>query len=124
MYYGNYDPNGTYIGFYVKDIHGDNIPTSNIELSEAEWQEALTGNYKVIGGKHTYCDSELPAEGEIEDQKLAILDAEYQQQFAELSQALGIATLAENTNLTTSIKADYLTLKTEYDTKRGEVNGG
>jgi hypothetical protein len=122
MYYGNYENDGNYIGFYTKDIHGENIPTPNIELTDEEWQEALTGNYKVIKGKHTYA-SYVPTTSEIRQQQLSTLDAEYQPQFTSLSQALGMATLSDNTVLITSIKADYVALKTEYDTKRGEIDG-
>ncbi len=122
MYYGNYDNEGKYIGFYTKDIHGKNIPAPNIELSEKEWQEALTGDYKVLKGKHTYAPY-VPTIDEIKQQELSTLDAEYQPQFAELSSALSMATLSDNTNLLTSIKADYAALKAEYDAKRGEING-
>jgi len=122
MFYGNYDSDGNYIGFYTKDIHGENIPTPNIELSEREWQEALTDNYKVINGRHTYCEP-VPLDIEqIKQQKLTVLDAEYQSQFAELSEAFGIATLGDNIDLIANIKTDYVELKAEYDTKRGEIN--
>lgn len=53
MYKGTYNENGEYTGFYVEGIH-ENIPEPNIELTEEEWQEAFTKNYKVIEGKHTY----------------------------------------------------------------------
>jgi len=53
MYKGTYSENGEYTGFYVEGIH-ENIPQPNIELSEEEWQQALSKNYKVINGKHTY----------------------------------------------------------------------
>ncbi|WP_083572220.1 phage tail assembly chaperone [Flavobacterium johnsoniae] len=53
MYKGTYNENGEYTGFYVEEIH-ENIPQPNIELSEEEWQQALSKNYKVINGKHAY----------------------------------------------------------------------
>ncbi|MDP5201120.1 tail fiber assembly protein [Flavobacterium sp. DG2-3] len=53
MYKGTYNENGEYTGFYVEEIH-ENIPEPNIELTEKEWQEALSKNYKVIEGKHTH----------------------------------------------------------------------
>ncbi|UTN03984.1 phage tail assembly chaperone [Flavobacterium bizetiae] len=53
MYKGSYNENGEYTGFYVEGIH-ENIPQPNLELSEEEWQQALSKNYKVIDGKHTY----------------------------------------------------------------------
>jgi len=53
MYKGTYNENGEYTGFYVEGIH-ENIPKPNIELTEEEWQQALSKNYKVINGKHAY----------------------------------------------------------------------
>jgi len=53
-YLGHYTTEGTYKGFYVEEIHGKNIPTPVLELTEKEWQEALTGEYRVIEGIHTY----------------------------------------------------------------------
>ncbi|MTH18284.1 hypothetical protein GKZ88_22125 [Flavobacterium sp. LC2016-01] len=32
----------------------ENIPQPNIELTEEEWQQALSKNYKVINNKHTH----------------------------------------------------------------------
>jgi hypothetical protein len=52
-YKGTYDQNGEYTGFYVEEIH-QNIPKPNIELTDEEWQQALTKNYKVINGIHTH----------------------------------------------------------------------
>jgi hypothetical protein len=54
IYYGHYNEDGEYRGFFTKEIHGDNIDAPNIELSEEQWQEALTGNFRVIDGAHTY----------------------------------------------------------------------
>jgi hypothetical protein len=122
-YFGAYDSAGEYTGFYIVDIHGENIPTLSIELTETEWQEALTGNYRVIDGKHTYSPY-IPTDEEIKAQKITALDAEYQPQFYELSQALGITTLSDNTTLITGIKADYLDLKAEYDEKREVITNG
>ena len=54
IYYGHYNEDGEYRGFFTKEVHGDDIYEPYIELSESEWKEALTGNYKVINGAHTY----------------------------------------------------------------------
>jgi hypothetical protein len=64
-----------------------------------------------------------PTAAEIKTQKLQDLDWQYQPQFAELVNALGVATLSDSTDLIASIKADYADLKAEYDTKRGEIDG-
>jgi hypothetical protein len=53
MYKGTYNEVGEYTGFYVEGIH-ENIPQPNIELTTEEWQQALSKNYKVIDGKHTF----------------------------------------------------------------------
>ncbi|HWR42554.1 hypothetical protein [Sporomusa sp.] len=58
---------------------------------------------------------------EIKDAELSTLDAEYQPQFTELTQALGLATLDGNQVLIDGIKADYSELKAEYQTKRAEI---
>ncbi|MDY0990255.1 hypothetical protein BSF41_40660 [Flavobacterium sp. ACN2] len=53
MYKATYNENGEYTGFYVEEIH-ENIPQPNIELTEEEWQQGLSKNYKVIEGKHAF----------------------------------------------------------------------
>jgi hypothetical protein len=54
MYYAHYNEEGIYTGFYLEDLHGNNIPTPNIVLTPQEWSQALTGDYRVIDGLHTY----------------------------------------------------------------------
>lgn len=61
-YYGKYNNEGIYTAFYNNEIHGNNIPPNCIELNYDQWQEAITGNYKVINNKHvkyTKLQSEL-----------------------------------------------------------------
>lgn len=124
MYLAHYDAEGNVLGFYKQGMHTD-IPEPTLEISEEEHQEYFGKNqsYKVIDGKWTYIEPQQPTAVEIKQQKISVLDAEYQPKFAELSMALGMATLADNTALITSIKVDYVALKTEYDTKRGEIDG-
>lgn len=59
--------------------------------------------------------------GEIKANKIAILDAEYQPQFAELAQSLGLATLDGNQTIIDGIKSDYSALKKVYNTKREAI---
>lgn len=66
MYKGTYNENGEYTGFYVEGIH-ENIPKPNIELNEKEWQQALSRNYKVIEGKHSYAPYAQSSEELIEN---------------------------------------------------------
>lgn len=48
-----YNSNGEYTGFYDDKIH-ENIPNPYIELTEEQWQQALSKNYRVVDGVHTY----------------------------------------------------------------------
>jgi hypothetical protein len=80
--------------------------------------------------KSTYGDWEQvdinfipPAAVPTKEQLLLSLDTEYQPQFAELSRALGLASLAENQLGIQGIKEDYNALLTEYNAKRGVING-
>lgn len=54
-YYGKYNEIGDYISFYSTDIwKEEDIPVEEcIELTREEWQQGISGNYKVIDGKHT-----------------------------------------------------------------------
>lgn len=124
MYYGNYDDNGTYIGFYIPKIHGDNIPTPYIELPEQEWREALTGEYKVVNGKHSYSPPPEPTAEETINSQLSTLDTEYQPQFQELQLAWAAASMDGNTELATGIQADYVALKSDYQVKREAIING
>ena len=135
-----YNEAGKYHSFYNIDElkyypEFDNIKTEDgnydlsklkflyVLLSYAEWQEALSGQYKVVDGIHTYIAPTPPTAEEIAQQALIALDNEYEPRFTQLSQALGMATLSDNADLNTSIKADYIALKAEYDTKRGDIIG-
>ncbi|WP_094605335.1 hypothetical protein SPSIL_002620 [Sporomusa silvacetica DSM 10669] len=55
-YLAAYDTDGKYMGFYPSDMFDlyTDIPVTNIELTEEQHQEAMTGNYKVVDGAHTY----------------------------------------------------------------------
>lgn len=54
IYYATFNETGDYTGYYTKEIHGDNIPTPNVELTEEQWKEAITGRYKLVDGVHTH----------------------------------------------------------------------
>lgn len=73
IYYGHYNEDGFYRGFFTNEIHGDNIDEPYIELSEEQWKEALTGNYKVVNGAHTYV---APPENAEEIRMYAMLRSE------------------------------------------------
>jgi len=50
-YYGHYDNEGKYLGFYNEEVHSKNIPDGCIKLTETEWQKAISGEYIVVNGK-------------------------------------------------------------------------
>ena len=62
IYYATINELGEYIGFYTKEMHGDNIPTPNVELNEEQWIQAYTsvkeGKWKWIDGEHTFVSYE------------------------------------------------------------------
>lgn len=70
IYYGHYNEEGLYRGFFTKEVHGDNIDEPYIELTEEQWKEAISGRYKVVNGKHTYV---APPENEAEIKAYSIL---------------------------------------------------
>lgn len=62
IYYATINELGEYTGFYTKQMHGDNIPTPNVELNEEQWIQAYTsvkeGKWKWIDGEHTFVSYE------------------------------------------------------------------
>ncbi len=72
IYYATIDDSGNYTGFYTPTIHGDNIPTPNVELTEQQWNEANTfskdGKWKWKDGEHTFV---LHTQQQLDDWELA-----------------------------------------------------
>ena len=54
-YYGLYDNDGYYLGFYPTDIWAEeDIPAGNkIELTKEQWQEGILNTCRVVDGQHT-----------------------------------------------------------------------
>ena len=54
-FFGTYDENGFYTAFYSTDVwKEENIPSESVELTREQWQQGLSGEYKVVDGVHTY----------------------------------------------------------------------
>lgn len=86
--------------------------------------EVIFADYATVEEKNTafpLYNSGIPIP--TKEQLIASLDSEYQPQFAELSRALGLASLAEDQLGIQAIREDYNTLLGEYNTKRGVING-
>jgi len=124
MYFAHYDQNGQILGFYTSDIHGDNIPTPNIEITYEQWQECLNNQGRrkvdVITKQIVTCEPPAPTK----DQLLAQLDAEYAPQFQQLQQAWAAIQLDGNTALVNELQTEYQALKQEYQTKREAIING
>ena len=73
IYYATYNEQGEYTGFYTEEIHGDKIPTPNIQLTEDQWLEANSSRCKVVDGVHTL---DPMTENELLDIKYARLRGE------------------------------------------------
>jgi hypothetical protein len=63
-YYGKYNELGDYVSFFTTEVwKEEDIPIEEcIELTEQQWQEGLSGDYKVIDGVHTYSPYTVPEE--------------------------------------------------------------
>ena len=74
IYYATINENGEYTGFYTKELHGDKIPTPNVELNEEQWKQAHTqvkeGKWKWIDGVHTFVPHPQSVLDSIEENKL------------------------------------------------------
>lgn len=45
------------LGWYTKEVHGDNIPTPNVEVTDEVWQQALVDvSNSYVDGKFVYKD--------------------------------------------------------------------
>lgn len=128
--YGQPDHNGLaeFLSGYPENIAYETLPDDLITITGAEFNDILnnrdtrrydTANKKIV----EYTPPELTAE-EKQAQALVALDAEYQPQFSDLAQALGVATLDGNQENINGIKADYAALKTEYQQKREAITNG
>ncbi|WP_196602171.1 hypothetical protein [Pectinatus frisingensis] len=80
---------------------------------------------KMFAGWQEVADNFLPLATEpTKAEKCTALDNEYQPQFNDLAQSLGLAMLSNDTAAQDSIKTDYAALKTKYTTKRTAIDNG
>lgn len=122
MYYAHYDyQTGQILGFYTPDIHGSNITTPNIEITDEQWHDCLNnqGLRKVDVTIKQIVTCEPPAP--TKDKLLTQLDTQYQTQFKELQQAWAAAQLDGNTAIAAELQDEYQALKQEYKTARKEI---
>jgi hypothetical protein len=48
MFYAHVDSNNKLLGWYTPEIHGDNIPTPNVEVTKDRWQEILNDSHCYV----------------------------------------------------------------------------
>lgn len=103
-YFANYDPEtGVILGFYTEEIHGSNIPSPNLAISEIQWQDCLAkqGEYKIIGSELVHTPPPAPTEEELLAKAVAAKKE-------ELSEACAIA-------ITGGFVSEAMGAKYQYD---------
>lgn len=63
-YYGKYNEVGEYVSFYTTEVwKEEDIPIHEcIELTKEQWEEGLSGDYRVVNGIHEYAPQEITLE--------------------------------------------------------------
>lgn len=74
MYKLNYDINGNILGFYTKEIHGENIPSPTKGISNEVWQYLLDNQNKKI--KLDSLTKEEVTIEDFEDKPIAVMPQE------------------------------------------------
>ncbi|WP_196595896.1 hypothetical protein [Pectinatus frisingensis] len=113
-------------GFYDDTVHKI-IPDGALPVTDADYGQFFSENGKYIfkNINNTAILSKITySADEIRQQKIDTLNAEYQPQFNDLAQSLGLAMLSNDTAAQDSIKTDYTALKTEYTNKKGIIENG
>ena len=122
MYYANYDENtGEILGFYTDEIHAE-IPEPNIELTYEEWQQAISGSYRIIDG---LLEEYTPPEPELTlDEQIEMTQREYQAELLEIRDLYQAAEIAGNVETVSELKNKYVLtvtlMKREIEYLRGE----
>ncbi len=125
---------GEFLGEGLSDIcpiSGSNlIPAFATEIAPPEILEGKKAVF--VSSSWELCDIPKvvenkepdPTPEQVKQQKISALDGEYRPQFTALADSLGLATLDGNQTVIDEIKANYATLKAEYQTKLEAINNG
>lgn len=83
--YLNYDSEtGNILGFYIKSIHGDNIPIPNIEIPPEKYQFYMNNNGRYKLDITTLADVEIEQSGPAPSMEEYLLDLDYRLSLMEL----------------------------------------
>jgi len=92
-------------------------PTGNFEV----WEEKPDGYYTEAEWKELHPEPiHVPTKAE----KLAQLEAEYEQESAELEKYYNKANIRNNTDLMDELRKEMANLEAEYEAKRKEIEEG
>jgi hypothetical protein len=93
-------------------------PTGNLEV----WGEKPENYYTVEEWQEMHPAPEPPEP--TKDEKMAILDSEYEQAKADIFEAYQTAVLMGDVDLQTSIQADFAELNADYAEERAAIING
>lgn len=117
---------------YVIGIHGDTIKElekraasdfpdqSIITITQTadEWSAAIAGDLRYDQNTKTMVPPPEPTEEEILEQKLSMLDSEYESQFSEIDNQIAVAAALGNDELKSELLEEREALVNEYTEKR------
>lgn len=119
QYYADFDEYGNIAGFYVDEIHGDNIPETALPITFEEWQTYLTGTsrFKFDGDTIREKTPEEIAEEEANRPPLDIpeSDAEKIARLEEENEVLLLAVADLNEQLTKTTDENALAIAELYE---------
>jgi hypothetical protein len=48
MKYAHVDNKGKLLGWYSRDVHGDNIPNNVVEVTDEQWEHAINNGHNMV----------------------------------------------------------------------------
>lgn len=110
---------------YTDEQKAEMIANGYVEIDEDEWSyyvgnhgEGDNGTgYIRVDGKPVSAPAHVPTK----EEKLAILEAEYEQESAELEKYYNKANIKNDTDLMAELREEMAGLEAEYEAKRKEI---
>jgi|GEM_PF-5678029 len=116
-------------GLSVVSLYKNAATTTNTDGTQSTTADMYSLQMRSMSGLETEVKTNFDyywtkAKAAEQETTLSALDDEYEPQFASLSSAMVAATLNGDTDLQTSLKTSYTSLKSEYATKREAITNG
>jgi hypothetical protein len=105
---------------YSDEQKAEMIAKGFVEIDEEEWAlycEDGGNKYIRVDGKPTLAPPHVPTK----EEKLAQLEAEYEQESAELEKYYNKANIKNDTDLMAELREEMSDLEAEYEAKRKEI---